>query len=138
MRRPFALAVVCLLAAASPLRAQIAAPMDSLELGRKATDWFYLGQTDSLWSHVADTTDWESQADFATRTKGMLQDLVERAGFEDSLISEEFVKRHGQTQYWRTARFQSIDEPVMLRWVIVGGRIGGIGMNLASDAPARD
>ena len=137
MRRAFAPAVVCLLAAA-PLSAQIAAPMDSLELGRKATDWFYLGQTDSLWNHVSDTTDWNSRSDFATRTKGMLQDLVERAGFEDSLISEEFVKRHGQTQYWRTARFQSIDEPVMLRWVIVGGRIGGIGMNLASDAPARD
>ena len=138
MFRILAPLAVALLAAAAPLSAQIAAPMDSLELGRKATDWFYLGQTDSLWEHVSDTTDWNSRSDFATRTKGMLQDLVERAGFEDSLISEEFVKRNGQTQYWRTARFQSIDEPVMLRWVVVGGRIGGIGMNLAKDAPARD
>jgi hypothetical protein len=138
MPRAFALLAVTLAAAAAPLRAQIAAPMDSLELGRKATDWFYLSQTDSLWNHVADTTDWSSRSDFAARTKGMLQDLVGRAGFEDSLISEEFVKRHGQTQYWRTARFNLVEEPVMLRWVIVNGRIGGIGMNLAKDAPARD
>ena len=129
---------VALFATAAPLSAQLAAPMDSLELGRKATDWFYLGQADSLWQHLADTTDWGSRDEFTTRTKGQLQDLVERVGFEDSLISEEFVLRHGQTQYWRTARFMRSDEPVMIRWVIVGGRLAGIGMNLAKDAPARD
>ena len=138
MPRFMAPLTVALFAATAPLRAQLAAPMDSLELGRKATDWFYLGQTDSLWQHLADTTDWGSRGEFANRTRGQLQGLVGRAGFEDSLLSEEFAKRHGQTQYWRTARFNAIDEPVMIRWVIVGGRIGGFGMNLAKDAPARD
>ena len=138
MSRILASLAVAFFAVAARLSAQSAAPMDSLELGRKATDWFYVGQTDSLWNHLDGAGKWGSQSEFAARMKGLLQDLVERAGFEDSLISEEFVKRNGQTQYWRTARFQSIDEPVMLRWVIVGGRIGGIGMNLAKDAPARD
>ncbi|HET7603770.1 MAG TPA: hypothetical protein VFK36_12180 [Gemmatimonadales bacterium] len=136
--RPTLLALAVTLLAAVPLSAQIAPPMDSLELGRKASDWFFHGQSDSLWAHVADTTAWKSKAEFADELKSSLAQLVSRAGFEVKLLKEEFVKRHGQTQYWRTGQYTTFDDPVMIRWVIVGGRIAGFGMNPADQAPARD
>jgi hypothetical protein len=126
------------LAAAAPLSAQIAPPMDSLELGRKASEWFFHGTTDSIWAHVADTTAWKSRAEFVGSLKSNLEQLVSRAGFETEVLKEEFVKRHGQTQYWRTGRYTTFESPVMIRWVIVGGRLAGFGMNPADQAPERD
>jgi hypothetical protein len=126
------------LAAAAPLSAQIAPPMDSLELGRKASEWFFHGATDSIWAHVADTTAWKSKAAFVDGLKANLSQLVGVAGFEQTVLKEEFVKRHGQTQYWRTGQYTNLDDPIMIRWVIVGGRINGFGMNPASQAPAKD
>jgi hypothetical protein len=137
MRRAL-IAVVVTLAAAAPLSAQIAPPMDSLELGRKASEWFFHGQSDSLWAHVADTTAWKSKAGFVDGLKSNLSQLVSVAGFETKVLKEEFVKRHGQTQYWRTGQNTNIDDPIMIRWVIVGGRINGFGMNPADQAPAKD
>jgi hypothetical protein len=126
------------LATAAPLSAQIAPPMDSLELGRKASEWFFHGTTDSIWAHVADTTAWKSKAAFVDGLKANLSQLVGVAGFEQTVLKEEFVKRHGQTQYWRTGQYTNLDDPIMIRWVIVGGRINGFGMNPASQAPAKD
>jgi hypothetical protein len=137
MRRTFLTLAVTLLTAA-PLSSQIAPPMDSLELGRKASDWFFHGQSDSLWAHVADTAAWKSKAQFVDGLKANLSQLVSVAGFEAQVLKEEFVKRHGQTQYWRTGQYTNIDDPIMIRWVIVGGRINGFGMNPADQAPARD
>ncbi len=137
MLRFLAVGAITVLAAA-PLSAQIAPPMDSLELGRKASEWFFVGKTDSLWAHVADTTAWKSKAEFTEGLKSNLAELVSRAGFEEKVLKEEFVKRHGETQYWRTGRYTTFDDPVMVRWVIIGGRIAGFGMNPASQAPERD
>ena len=137
MLRLFAAFALTLLTAA-PLSAQRAAPMDSLELGRKATDWFYHGQTDSLWYHQADTAGLGSRAEYARELQLRLQVLIRRAGFEDSLMTEEFVKRNSRTQYWRTARFTMNEDPIMIRWAIVDGRIAGMGMNPARLAPQRE
>ncbi len=137
MRRTLIALAVTLLTAA-PLSAQIAPPMDSLELGRKASDWFFHGQSDSLWAHMADTTEWTSKTEFVDGLKSSLAQLVSRAGFEEKILKEEFVKRHGQTQYWRTGQYTTMDDPIMIRWVIVGGRLAGFGMNPASQAPERD
>lgn len=127
------------LAGTAPLSAQNPAPMDSLELGRKASEWFYSGNLDSLWAHQRDTTDWESRSKFDEEWKDRLYELTQRAGFEEEVLDEEFVKRNGQTQYWRTARFNlMISEPLMIRWVIIDGSLAGFGLNLASNPPARD
>jgi hypothetical protein len=137
MRRTLITLAATLLAAA-PLSAQVAPPMDSLELGRKASDWFFHGQSDSLWAHVAGTAAFASKEKFVSELKANLSQLVSVAGFEQKVIKEEFVKRHGQTQYWRTGQYTNIDDPIMIRWVIVGGRIAGFGMNPADQAPERD
>jgi hypothetical protein len=137
MLRFLALGAITLISAA-PLSAQASAPMDSLELGRKASDWFFHGQSDSLWAHVTDTTAWKSKAEFVDGLKANLSQLVSRAGFEVQVLKEEFVKRHGQSQYWRTGQYSNLDDPIMIRWVIVGGRINGFGMNPADQAPETD
>ena len=137
MRRSFIALAVTLLGAA-PLSAQIAPPMDSLALGRQASEWFLHGQYDSLWAHVADTAAWKSKERFVNELKANLSQLVSVAGFELKVLEEEFVKRHGQTQYWRSSQYSNLDDPIMIRWVIVGGRINGFGMNPADQAPERD
>ncbi len=127
------------LAVTSPLSAQSAQPVDSLELSRKATEWFYNGTLDSLWAHQHDTTGWESRSKFDGEWKNRLYELTQRAGFEEEVLEEEFVKRNGQTQYWRTAKFNLMpNEPIMIRWVVVDGRLAGFGLNLARNPPARD
>lgn len=137
MRRTL-IALAVTLMAATPLSAQGAPPMDSLDLGRKASEWFFHGQSDSLWAHVADTTAWKSKAEFVEGLQSSLAQLISRAGFEIKVLKEEFVKRHGETQYWRTGQYTTSDHPIMVRWVIVGGRIAGFGMNPADQAPEKD
>lgn len=120
---------------AAPAAAQT---VDSLAIGRKVTDWFYRAQTDSLWAYLSDTADFESRQAFDSGLHEQLATVITRAGFEEELLSEEFVKRNGKYQYWRTAKFSDMAEPLMIRWVLVNGKIAGMGLNPASQAPARD
>jgi len=55
------------------------------------------------------------------------------------VVEERFVKRNGQTQYWRTSKYSLPSEPIMLRWVLnAKGEILGMGLNPASQAPPID
>ena len=67
-------------------------------------------------------------------------EVAARAGQEDSVIEERFVKRNGQTQYWRIARFSTYtEEPLVFRWVILpSGEIGGMGFGPLSRTPPVD
>jgi len=67
-----------------------------------------------------------------------LDQMSSRAGEETKVLEEKVVMRNGSPQYWRTAEFSMMAEPVMLRWVIVNGEINGVGMNPASQAPPID
>jgi hypothetical protein len=112
-------------------------PVDSLALARQYTQWFYAGMADSLLAHFdpADSANRGSAEDIL----GALDNLTARAGNEVSVIEEKFVKRNHRTQYWRTAKFDNIEEPILLRWVILpGGYIGGLGLGPLSQAPPID
>lgn len=113
-------------------------PADSMQLGRRYTQWLYTGQVDSLVAHHAA----EARADtakLAASLRGSLADLAARAGTETAVIEERFVTRNGRRQYWRTARFSNFAEPIMIRWVILPtGELIGLGMNPASQAPPID
>ena len=129
--------VVSLALAGSSLAAQ-SAP-DSLALGRLFTDWLVAGNADSLWAYMDDTTEMEGgKAGFVAQVERSRATLMQRAGFEEEVIEEKFVKRNGLTQYWRTGRYSGNDEPIMIRWVIVNGRLAGFGMNPARQAPPID
>ncbi len=52
-------------------------------------------------------------------------------------MSEETWKlRNGDCQYWRTAQFSAVDEPLLIRWVLDRtGRIAGFGAGPYTQAP---
>ncbi|MDQ6830487.1 MAG: hypothetical protein M3081_16640, partial [Gemmatimonadota bacterium] len=61
---------------------------------------FYTGQVDSLHAHM------EPEA-------------------QQAMSKDAILKR----QYWRTAKFSTFDEPLIVRWVIMPtGMIGGMGL----------
>jgi hypothetical protein len=109
---------------------------NELELGRKYTQWFYAAQFDSLWAHMSE--DSRKEIGQASAMGEWLDQLTTHAGEETKVIEEKVVMRKGNPQYWRTADFSMMAEPLMLRWVIVDGEIFGIGMNPASQAPPID
>ena len=112
--------------------------VDSLALARQYTQWFYTGMADSLIAH-RDPSDTSAASRDPERILQTLDQLTSRAGNEVSVIEEKFVKRNGRTQYWRTAKFDNFEEPILLRWVILpGGYIGGFGLGPLSQAPPID
>ena len=124
-------------AAAGALPQGSVSPMrDSLAHARRLTQWFYAGQVDSLRAFIPD-------ADKPRFTNDVIMDrlaqLTGRAGTELEVIEEKFVKRNGQTQYWRSAKFSLMTEPMLFRWVLdPAGHIIGQGMGPLSQAPPID
>jgi hypothetical protein len=121
---------------AQVLPAQQRLPADSMELGRKFTQWLYTIQADSLLAYWLQ--DDEQPMTAADIERAGLQ-IATRAGNEVSVIEEKFITRNGARQYWRTAKMDILEEPFLLRWVISPeGKIAGIGMGPASQAPPID
>jgi hypothetical protein len=110
---------------------------DSLALARQFTAWFYAGELDSLMAHHPA----QDRADSTIR-QGIQRDidmLSVRAGTEVSVLEEKFVMRNKRPQYWRTAKFTNMAEPILLRWVInPQGEIIGLGLGPLSQAPPID
>lgn len=139
MRRwTMAAALALAVAGALPATARgQAAAVDSLALARRYTTWLYDGRADSLAAHaIADTAvGFGTAASFARYTNL----IAERAGYETKLLGETWKLRHGECQYWRTAEFSNMDEPLVLRWVLApDGRIQGLGANPESQSPPVD
>lgn len=121
------------LASVAPAGAQ-APPVDSLALARQYTQWLYVGRADSLLAHSTDAVREEYAEGPGYARYG--ETIAERAGVELEVIEETWKLRNGDCQYWRTARFSNMEEPLMVRWVLdPEGRIEGIGLNPAGQAP---
>jgi len=111
--------------------------VDSLALARQYTQWLYAGEADSL---VARSTDGARES-FATREgfTRYTRMIAGRAGFETDVIEETWRLRNGACQYWRTAGFTDIGEPMLVRWVLdEEGRIAALGLGPATQAPPVD
>jgi len=111
--------------------------VDSLALVRQYTQWLYAGEADSL---VARSTDGARES-FATPEgfTRFTRMIANRAGFETDVIEETWKLRNGACQYWRTADFTDIGEPMLVRWVLdEEGRIAGFGLGPATQAPSVD
>lgn len=112
-------------------------PVDSMEIGRRYTDWFLQFEADSLWTHMTpgfreDAGDPSWAKELAARVTGM-------AGLRLEILDEEYVTRGGARQYWQTGRYSNMDQPFMIRWVIEpDGSASGLGLNPASQAPPVD
>lgn len=136
--RHFTLAALLTVIVAVPASAQSSAyKSDSLARARQITQWFYLQQFDSLfWNSDAES---RKEMKSAAAYEDALSQLRSRAGVEESVIEEKFVKRNGNTQYWRTAKFSTAPEPMLIRWAFnTRGELTGIGMGPLSQAPPVD
>ena len=137
--RTTGLALLALLVAPAAALAQDAAPHlppDSMELGRKYIEWWFGAEVDSL--RAAMTPEMQEQWTEELTLERM--DMVaEHAGFPTDVVEEKYVMRNGMPQYWQTMEVDVFDEPFMIRFVITPeGKIAGIGMNPASQAPPTD
>jgi len=109
---------------------------DSLAVARKYTAWFFTGQVDSLWAHQSPEA---KKSNTPAQLMATLLQLTGEVGVEHKVIEEQFVKRLGKTQYWRTSSFSGGGEPFMVRVVLTPkGEFGGFGFNPRSQAPAID
>jgi hypothetical protein len=133
MKHWCALLTIALSVSAGAARAQ-ESTVDSLALARQYTMWLYVGEVDSLLAHSTD----EFRGDHAQEPSFTIMSrlIAERAGFETEVIEETWKLRNGDCQYWRTAEFSNIDEPLLIRWVLDrAGRIDGVGGGPLSQAP---
>lgn len=152
VRKTLTLALWLAAGAFAPLAAQSAAqgsqpqpapkkavmPADSLQIGRRFSEWLYTAQFDSLLAH-APADQRQNAAASRAQYEQTLVELTARAGVETEVISEKFVRRLGKPQYWRTAKFSGMSEPILVRWVIgPNGEALGLGLGPASEAPPTD
>lgn len=124
------------LAAAVPAQAQDAA-IDTMAVGRQATNLFLAGDMDALWAMM--TTEFQESTGSVDALHDRLDMVMERAGDEVEVIEESIRMRNGKPQYWRVAEFELAPEPLLLRWVISPeGKVSGQGLGLLSQAPPTD
>jgi len=106
-------------------------------LGRKVTEWFFAGQTDSILAHSS--PDVLDRMGGATGLLEARDQLLSRAGSEVEVITDKMTKRKGNPQYWRESKYELPPEPIVLRFVFnAQAQIIGIGMGPASQTPAPD
>ena len=131
---------------AAPLVAQTAAPAAPavtlsetqwILLGRQVTEWFFVGQTDSILAHSSpDVMDRMGGANGLLEARDV---LLARVGSEIDVITDKMTKRKGNPQYWRESKYETAPEPIVLRFVFnAQAQIIGIGMGPASQTPAPD
>lgn len=116
-----------------------ALPMDSTALAaaRRYTFWLYQENVDSLLAHMS--ADERARPGARQQLAREARTVNARAGAEVHVEDERFFRRNGQRQYWRTAEFTNMNEPLLLRWVIDDSLvIQGLGMGPASQAPPVD
>lgn len=134
--RAAGLLVAALFSLAGTAHAQWHLPPDSLALGRQYVDWLLEGQVDSLHAHMTPEVQQRITPDQITDQSDM---IAMRAGVRIDILEEKYVMRNGKPQYWQTATFTEMNEPLVFRFVIEpDGRISGAGINPQSQNPPTD
>ena len=125
-------------AAAAPAAApRVRLPADSLAIARKYANWVWTSQIDSIFAHSrTETRTDEARAQFMD----MMAQVAARAGTEDRMVEERWVRRNGNRQYWRVVNMTDFhDEPIVLRIVMLpDGNWGGMGLGPLSQVPPID
>lgn len=121
----------------SSSQAQAVLPPDSMEIGRKYVDWFLEGKVDSLWAYT--TERFQNQAGSPDAYEERSEMIAIRAGVREEVVEDKYVRRNGMPQFWHTANFSNMPEPLVIRMIITsGGKIDGMGMNPQSQNPPTD
>jgi len=95
----------------------------TIAAGRRYTEWFYGDLGDSLIAHssgdVKEKITASQLSDFAAQ-------LASQAGGEVEVISETAIERDSLSAYLREARFEMIEEPLVVAFTLgAGGQIEG-------------
>ena len=112
-------------------------PADSMEIGMKYAGWLIDYRADSLWAHLSDGSKERlgSIGDF----RDQMGQIFRQIGNQERVVSQRYWMRNGDHQFWHTAEFGNIDEPVVIRFVIApDGTITGLGINPQSQNPPVD
>jgi len=112
-------------------------PADSMEIGQRYAGWLIDYRADSLWAHLSDESKERlgSVGDF----RDQMGQIFRQIGNQDHVVSQRYWMRNGDHQFWHTAEFSNLDEPVVIRFVIdPDGTITGLGINPQSQNPPVD
>lgn len=112
-------------------------PADSMEIGKRYADWLIDYHADSLWAHLSDESKERlgSVGDF----RDQMGQIFQQIGNQKRIVSQRYWMRNGDHQFWHTAEFSGMEEPVVIRFVIdPDGTITGLGINPQSQNPPVD
>ena len=90
---------IAAVATSAPVHAKL--PDDSLAIGRKYATWFWTSQIDSIAAHTAEPVSAQQRQQMTDQ----IAQFIARAGTEQSVVEERWIRRNGNRQYWRIARF---------------------------------
>lgn len=122
---------------ASPVADGPRLPADSMEIGAKYVGWILDSRADSMWSKM--TPESQSRMQSVGNLKETMGQIHMQIGMHERTISERYWMREGKPQFWHTAEFSEIAEPVVIRLVIEpDGMISGVGINPESQNPPVD
>ena len=102
--------------ASAPARLDSAA---TIAAGRKYTEWFYADRGDSIVAHSSPQVQAKITAQQLSEIQGQ---LAAQVGGEAQVLSEQVVAKDTLTAYLREARFELMDEPLVLAFTL--GRTG--------------
>ena len=124
---PRSLALALLTLTTAPLAAQESAPASvpapmtrsdsaaTIATGRKYTEWFYTDLGDSLVAHSSAQV---KEKVTAAQLSDIMGQVVSQAGPEMSVVSESVVPRDSLSAYVREAKFELMDEPLVIVFVL--------------------
>jgi len=107
-----------------------------MELGKRATGYFFDGHADSLLAMIAPET--RERLGGIEGIRQQMDVIAERAGMLLEVVDQKMTRREGAPQFWWEANFSEFtQEPLVFRWVFNDdGMIRGAGITPKSQARA--
>lgn len=112
-------------------------PADSMELGETYMDYVLDYDASSLWDVL--TEDARERLGSVGDLRDQMGQIFRRIGSQERVVDQRYWMREGKPQYWHTAEFSEMPEPMVFRFVIEpDGSISGLGLNPQSQNPPVD
>lgn len=112
-------------------------PADSMELGETYMGYVLDYDASSLWDAL--TEDARERLGSVGDLRDQMGQIFRRIGSQERVIDQRYWMRDGKPQYWHTAEFSEMGEPMVFRFVIEpDGAISGLGLNPESQNPPVD
>lgn len=112
-------------------------PADSMELGETYMDYVLDYDASAMWEVL--TEDARQRLGSVGELRDQMGQIFRRIGSQERVLDQRYWMRDGKPQYWHTAEFSEMGEPMVFRFVIEpDGKISGLGLNPQSQNPPVD